>query len=47
MGKHQQETEMALQGAPGAWLFLMIIYFFLIRANEVELQERCKSLIGE
>lgn len=31
----------------GSFLLLFLIYFFLIKANEVELQERCKSLIGE
>lgn len=31
----------------GLDLFYYLIYLFSIRANEVELQERCKSLIGE
>ena len=30
-----------------ALFYYYLIYFFLIKANEVELQERCKSLIGK
>lgn len=47
-GKTARSWEDSARCSRGLALFCYyLIYFFLIRANEAELQERCKSLIGE
>lgn len=53
--REESEGETAVRNWEGSerrsWglvlFFYYLIYFFLIKANEVELQERCKSLIGK
>lgn len=45
--REESSGETSARNWEGLDLFYYLIYLFSIRANEVELQERCKSLIGE